>query len=101
MGFIKVASIKDIGPVAMKGFKAGGKDILFVNLKGKYFGLDNSCTHMGCDLSEGSLQGESVECPCHGSIFDIKTGKVLKGPAKKAAAVFKVKIEGGDLLVDV
>jgi len=83
IGFVKVASIKELGPGKMVGVEAGGKEIFMVNLAGKYYAIGNVCTHVGCMLSDGVLKGESVQCPCHGSVFDVKTGKVLKGPAER------------------
>jgi nitrite reductase/ring-hydroxylating ferredoxin subunit len=52
-------------------------------------------------LSEGSLKGQNVTCSCHGSVFDLKTGNVVKGPAKKPEPVFQVKSEGEQILVNV
>jgi len=52
-------------------------------------------------LSNGVLKAESVQCPCHGSVFDIKTGKVVKGRAKKPEPVFQVRVEGDQILVNV
>ena len=101
MGFIKIAFIKDLGPGEKKAFKIKSKEILIVNLDGKYYALGNICTHLGCKLSNGTLIGENVECPCHGSTFDIKTGKVVKGPAKKSEPTFKVKMKSDQISVDI
>ena len=84
-----------------KVFKARGKDIMVARVEGKYYAVEDKCTHMGCKLSEGTLNDDAIECPCHGSMFDLKTGKVLKGPAKKALKSFKIKASGDDLLIDV
>lgn len=101
MTFVRVAAKNDVSAGKKIGFKIGGKEILVVNLNGKYFAIGNKCTHMGCKLSESVLKGDSIECICHGSTFDIKTGKVLKGPAKSPEPVFKVKVEGNEILVEV
>jgi len=101
MGFVKVASTNELKQGKMVGVEASGKPILLVNLEGKYFAIGNICTHMGCMLSDGVLKGESVECLCHGSVFDVKTGSVLKGPAKKPESVFQVKVEGNQISVNV
>jgi len=101
MGFVKVASTKDVGPGKMNGVEAGGKPAFLVNLGDKYYAIGNICTHMGCMLSDGVLKGENVQCPCHGSIFDVKTGNVTKGPAKKPEPVFQVKVEGDQIFVNV
>ena len=101
MGFFKVASTKDLGPGKMKGVEAGGKPILVVNLAGEYYALGNVCTHMGCMLSDGALHGETVQCQCHGSVFNVKTGSVVNGPAMKPEPTYQVKVEGDQVMVNV
>jgi nitrite reductase/ring-hydroxylating ferredoxin subunit len=101
MNFVKVASTKDLSSGKMMEIKVGGKEILIVNLAGKYYAIENSCTHRSCKLSDGILKGGSVKCPCHGSIFDIKTGNVIKSPAKKATPTFQVKTEEDQILIKV
>jgi len=101
MVFIKVASAKELKPGEMKGIEAGGKQVLIVNLEGKYYAIGNVCTHMGCMLSDGTLTGEPVQCACHGSVFNVKTGKVEKGPATKPESVFQVRVEADQILVNV
>ena len=80
--------------------KSGKKEILIVNLDGKYYAIGNRCTHLGCKLSDGELDGQNIHCSCHGSTFNIKTGKVVKGPAKDDEQTFKVKLAGDYILVD-
>ena len=101
MGFVKVASLKDLQAGGMIGVEAGGKDVALVNSAGKYYAIGNRCTHMGCMLADGTLKEVNVTCPCHGSTFDVKTGKVIKGPAKKPEPVYETKIEGEQILVNV
>jgi 3-phenylpropionate/trans-cinnamate dioxygenase ferredoxin subunit len=101
MTYTKVLSTKDLPPGKMKSVEAGGKQILLVNLDGKYYAFGDICTHMTCKLSEGSIKGNSVTCPCHFSVFDVKTGKVLSGPASKPEPIFKVKVEREQILVDL
>jgi len=101
MGFFRVSSTKDLAPGKMKGVEAGGKPILAVNSGGRYYALGNVCTHKGCTLSDGALDGETVRCPCHGSVFNIKTGGVVRGPAMKPEPTFQVKVEGDQVMVSV
>jgi len=68
MEFVRVASTKDFGPGKIVGVEAGGKEVLIVNLEGKYYAIGNRCTHMGCMISDGVLQEEGVQCPCHFSM---------------------------------
>ena len=77
----------------------GEERICIVNFEGKYYPLGNVCTHLGGPLDEGTLEGYEVECPWHGSKFDVRTGKPTKPPARQAVPVYKVKVEDNNLLV--
>lgn len=101
MEFTKVASTKDLAPGKILPALLGDKQILVVNLGGRYYSIGNICTHQACLLSSGRLTGGFVECPCHGSLFDVKTGNVLNGPAKDPAIVYQVKVEQDQILVGV
>ncbi len=101
MGFFKVASEKDLASGKAQGVKANGKPILLANVDGNYYAMGNVCTHMGCTLSEGTLKANIVQCPCHGSRFDVKTGKVIGGPATRPEPAYEVKLESGQILVKV
>jgi len=101
MVFVKVAIVKDLKLNQMMGVEAGGKEIVVVNLEGTFYAIGNRCTHMGCMLSDGALKGGTLTCPCHGSIFDVRTGNVVKGPAKKPEPAYRTKIEGEQILADV
>jgi nitrite reductase/ring-hydroxylating ferredoxin subunit len=97
----KVASVKDVPAGKMIGVDGGGQKIVVANVGGSYYAIGNTCTHRGCKLSQGTLNGQQVQCPCHSSVFDVKTGEVIKGPATKAEKSFKVKVEGEAVLVEV
>jgi len=101
MGFVKVTSTKKLSSANMLGVELGERKILIVNLNGKYYAIGNVCTHLACMLSDGELKGETVQCPCHGSIFNVKTGNVVKGPAKRSEPTFEVKVEGEQILVNL
>ncbi|MBT2402269.1 MULTISPECIES: Rieske (2Fe-2S) protein [unclassified Streptomyces] len=64
--------------------------------EGQYKAFSAKCTHAGCVLDKID-KGEG-NCPCHGSRFDVTTGKVLRGPATAPLAAVQVKAEGGKLI---
>ncbi len=101
MPFVTVASVKDLPQGSSKGVEVNGKQIFLANIDGGYYAIDNICTHMGCMLSDGTLSAGTITCICHGSVFDVKDGKVLKGPARKPETVYEVKVEGDQILVNV
>ena len=63
--------------------------------KGEYYAFTAVCTHMGCTVA--SVSGGTINCPCHGSKYSIEDGSVKRGPAPRALAKKKVKLEGDDL----
>lgn len=70
----------------------GHKTIVLANIEGEIFGVSSICSHDECDLSEGSIEGFEIVCPCHGARFDIRTGKALRLPAVKAIQSYQVVI---------
>jgi nitrite reductase/ring-hydroxylating ferredoxin subunit len=101
MGFVNVTSRSDLKPGEMMNAEVEGKEICVANVEGKYYAIGNRCTHMSCLLSDGTLEGTNVICSCHNSVFNIETGAVVKGSAKKAEPAFEVKVEGDQVLVNV
>ena len=55
----------------------GGKEILFVKNEGKYFAINNICSHSGAKLHEGILEKNILVCPWHGAKWNIRTGKLV------------------------
>jgi nitrite reductase/ring-hydroxylating ferredoxin subunit len=81
--------------------EVGGKKIALFNVEGSFYAIDDTCTHRGGPLSEGSLDGKEVTCPWHGAIYDVITGEVLSPPAPKGVARYNVRVEGTDIEVEV
>jgi len=101
MVLIKAGQADKVAKGAMMGVELSGKEIVISNLNGTFYAIGSKCTHMGCNLSDGKLEGERVVCPCHGSTFDLKTGEVVRGPAKTPEPSFKVRVENGELMIDL
>jgi glycine betaine catabolism B len=97
--FVKVADIKDIQPLQMKEIEVYGEAICLVNVDGKYYAIGNVCTHEGGPLADGTLDGYEVECPWHGSKFDLRTGEVTNPPASEPESTYEVKVDGNSILV--
>lgn len=97
--FVKVAESKDIEPSTMEVVDIEGKKVCVVNIDGNYYAIGNVCTHMGGPLNEGTLEGFEVECPWHGSKFDVRTGSPTKAPARQAVSSYEVKMQDNNILV--
>jgi 3-phenylpropionate/trans-cinnamate dioxygenase ferredoxin subunit len=108
MSFIKALNKNELISGTMKKVTLNGIDVLIANVEGTFYGISNKCPHMGGSLAKGQLEGNTVKCPIHGSKFSIITGENI-GDAKilfikqkvKNAKVFKVKLEGEEVFVDV
>ena len=103
MSRILVGNVSDITPgkmIKVEGF-LGGAAILVTNVDGNYYAMDDTCTHAGASLSEGSLDGSTVTCPWHGSTWDCKTGKMISfGVQLKDLSSYKVTVESDEIFVE-
>ena len=97
--FVKVAESKEIGPSIMKAVDVAGEKVCIINIEGNYYAIGNVCTHMGGPLNEGTLEGFEVQCPWHGSKFDVRTGEPTKPPARQTVSSYEVKIRDNNILV--
>jgi nitrite reductase/ring-hydroxylating ferredoxin subunit len=97
--FERVASISEVPPDKMKVVQYKGQPVCLANSKGKYYAIRNACTHMGGPLAQGKLEDQTVECPWHGSRFDLMTGAVKRGPAQIPEKVFEVRVENSSILI--
>jgi len=84
----------------MRFVDVAGAKVSLADADGHVFAFDNICTHQGCSLAGGELQGTTVTCPCHGSQFDVASGAVLRGPALRPVRCRSVQIQGEDVLVE-
>jgi len=84
----------------MKEVQVNGQNICLANIDGKYFAINNICSHEGGPLADGRLEGYEVECPWHQSKFDMRTGQVKVPPAVEPQVTYQVKVEGEDVLIN-
>ena len=66
-----------------------------------WYAIHDECSHAAIPLSEGDVEGCEIECWLHGSSFDLRTGKPTGPPATEPVAIYPVKVDGDDVLVDV
>lgn len=97
---VRVGSAKDVAAGHMCVFDVAGTKVNVASVKGHLYALDDTCTHTGCSLARGRLEGTTVTCACHGSQFDVTTGAVLRGPAQRPERSRLVQVEGEHLLVE-
>ena len=98
-GFALAAQKGDIRPGEMKLVEAADEQVVLANVGGTLVAFSNTCTHEECDLAFGLLEGDEVECDCHGSRFNVRSGIALNGPAVEPLPLYSVRIEGDDVFV--
>jgi len=79
----------------------GEQNILLANVDGEIYAVEDMCSHEDASLYNGALKGRCVECPLHGSHFDLKTGEPQQEPATEAIKTFSVKIENEKIWVQL
>lgn len=82
-------------------YRGGAKPIAIFRLADSYFAIEDICSHEEASLSEGEIEDSKIECPLHGAIFDIKTGKNLSLPAVLPVKSYPVKVVNGDILLEL
>ena len=101
MAMVKIADVTLVPPGTGTVVQAGNREIALFNLQGTFYALDNRCTHVGGPLGQGTVEGTTVTCPWHGSQFNITTGEVLRGPARRPVAAYPVHVEGNQVMADL
>ena len=98
--FVRIGSATDVADGGMRVFDVAGTSVNVSNAGGQLYAFDDTCTHEGCSLADGDLDGTTVTCSCHGSQFDVTSGAVLRGPAEQPVRSRAVRVEGADLLAE-
>jgi 3-phenylpropionate/trans-cinnamate dioxygenase ferredoxin subunit len=104
MTAVRVASVAEVPEGASLRVDAGGEAVCLVNLGADGFrALGDVCSHAEAYLSEGEVDVDegTVECPLHGSVFDVSTGAAKTLPATRPVPVYAVTVEGDDLMIEV
>ncbi|MCH7717848.1 MAG: non-heme iron oxygenase ferredoxin subunit [Chloroflexi bacterium] len=99
--FVKVASTADIPPGQVNVYAVNGRSIAVCNVDGTFYAIDDICTHDGGSLDQGQLEGDQIECPRHGAMFDVKTGHALTLPAVIPVKSYPVQVDGDEIKVEV
>ena len=93
--WIDVAAQGELPPGAWRTVDVDGADVAVFNVDGRYYAIENVCTHDGGELTGGDVEGAIIVCPRHGARFSITTGEVLSPPAHEDVPTFPVRVEAG------
>jgi 3-phenylpropionate/trans-cinnamate dioxygenase ferredoxin subunit len=101
-----VCLTSDLPPGKMKNIDVLGRTVLVVNVDGTYCAIDGICSHGFADLARGRLEGFVVECPRHAARYDVRDGRVVRGPIGAEGRAldlrsYPVTVDEGCVTVDV
>lgn len=97
-----VGKIEDLEVDSMRKVVVDGEEICLAHTEdGDYYAVGDICTHEEYSLSDGELWGLEVECPAHGSRFNLVTGAVTGLPAVIPAKTYEVSVEGDDVYIEL
>lgn len=101
MAFVRICAADDVRPGAMLRIETASDPVLVCNVDGEFYAVDDTCTHSNFSLSEGELDGAVLICPLHDARFCARSGAVLGPPAPEPLRVYPVRVDGGQVYVDV
>lgn len=94
MEFIRLAGIAEVPEGEMRAYDTPAGRVAIAHVEHRLFAFGDECTHAGCSLAEGEFddRGATVECVCHGSVFDVETGEPIDGPAQDPVPVYPSRL---------
>jgi 3-phenylpropionate/trans-cinnamate dioxygenase ferredoxin component len=100
--FVTVGDSAEVPEGEAKAFDVSGAEIAVARIEGPVYAFSDICTHRHCNLANGGeLDGFEMECECHGSVFDIRTGEVRNPPATEPLETFEAREVDGQIQVGV
>jgi 3-phenylpropionate/trans-cinnamate dioxygenase ferredoxin component len=101
MTFARACATSDVASGSAIAVDVAGTGLAVVRDGEDWYAVADECSHAAIPLSEGDVEGCEIECWLHGSRFDLRTGKPSGLPATEPVAIYPVKVDGDDVLVDV
>lgn len=102
MTFVKVCNVEDVRPGEVLGIDNPAlPPVAVYHVDGEFFATSNVCTHAVAMLSDGYLEGDQIECPMHGGMFNVRTGEPTHFPCVEAIATYRVEVRDGGVFVEV
>jgi len=100
-GFVRACAVGDVAPDSALAVEVDGTEVAIVQSEGRFYAIADECSHASVPLSEGDVDGCTLECYLHGALFDLRTGEPLGLPATEPVPVYRCRVAGDDVLVDL
>jgi 3-phenylpropionate/trans-cinnamate dioxygenase ferredoxin component len=97
----RVCHVSEIAEGTARSVEIGDRQLALYNIGGTFYATDNRCTHARAHLSEGFIEGDTIECPLHGGRFHIPTGQPLAPPVRVAVRAYPVQVIDEEIYVRI
>ena len=101
MGRVALGALSDFPDGRGVGVEVEGRRLAVFRVGVRVWVIDDRCSHRGFPLSDGSVDQTSVRCRTHGACFDLASGSVLRGPARRAVRTYPSEIVDGEVVVQL
>ena len=98
---VQLCKVEDVGIGEVRKIEAGGLTLAVYNLDGAFYVTDDACTHGPGSLSEGFVDGDTIECNFHQGVFNIRTGECVRPPCMIPVKTYRTVVEHGLVYVEV
>ncbi|MEM5383146.1 non-heme iron oxygenase ferredoxin subunit [Paraburkholderia phymatum] len=98
---MKLAIAEEIEDGDVQRCEAGATCVAIFNVGGRFYATSDICTHAYAHLSDGYIDGETVECPLHQGLFHIPTGRAMSPPVTENLRTYATRVEGGAVYVEI
>ena len=97
----RVCHVSEIAEGTARGVGVGDRQLALYNIGGTFYATDDRCTHARAYLSEGFIEGDTIECPLHGGRFHIPTGQPFSPPVRVAVRAYPVQVIDEEIYVRI
>lgn len=100
--FLRVCSTEEVPKGTALSTEIGGVEVAIVHAEdGRFYAIRDECSHAAVALSEGEVEGCTLECWLHGSRFDLRTGRPTGPPATAPVPVYPVEVHDGSVYISL
>jgi len=99
--WVDVGVVGEIDNQCCKIIEIDNIPIAIFNLEGLYFAFEDICPHQHLPLADGLVANDTITCPYHGAIFNIKTGDVLAPPACENLRTYPARVVDGKIQLEI
>ncbi len=93
--WVNVDAVTNLPEGSVSLIEVDGVEVAVFSIGGRFYAIEDVCTHDGGALADGLVEGFEIECPRHGARFDLRTGEVTAPPACEAVPTYAVRVRDG------